>query len=300
MMIRSKAVELYVDGVKTADEISDIYDVSPRTIRRWSTVYRSSGLGGLAPKSTAPKKHGFRTPKQVQQRIILLKKRHPCWGARRIKHQYELPVHWKTAHNIIKQSGLLVRIKAKPQPCKRFQRYHVDSLWQGDTFEFRIKDVGKVYVTGYTDDCSRFRIVSKAYLRKRKEEAVNSLKWALRKGRVPKRIYLDNGKQFIAKVFKAEAKKHGIKLTYGKPHNPRGRGKIERYHRVLYQELISCTTFKSLSHFRRELWKFDQRYNSWRKHEPLGWLTPASIYNNPKYFNKQHKRVIKSGQKYLH
>ena len=155
-------------------------------------------------------------------------------------------------------------------------------------------------MTGFTDDCSRYRVVSKAYLRKRKGEAVNSLQWALRKGRTPKRIYLDNGKQFIAKLFKAEAKKHSIKLTYGKPHNPRGRGKIERYHRVLYQELISCTTFKSLSHFRRELWKFDQRYNNWRKHEPLSWQTPASVYNNPKYFNKSNKDSTKSGQKYLH
>jgi len=128
MMIRSKAVDLYVDGIKTADEISSIYDVSSRTIRRWTTAYKSSGLGGLTPKSTAPKKHGFRTSKQVQQRIIFLKKRHPSWGARRIKHQYNLPVHWKTAHNIIKQSGLLVQIKAKPQPYKRFQRHHVDSL----------------------------------------------------------------------------------------------------------------------------------------------------------------------------
>jgi len=34
-------------------------------------------------------------------------------------------------------------------------------MWQGDTFQFRIQSVGKVYVTGFTDDCSRYRVVSK-------------------------------------------------------------------------------------------------------------------------------------------
>lgn len=115
-----------------------------------------------------------------------------------------------------------------------------------------------MYVTGFTDDCSRYRVVSKAYLRKRKEEAVNALRRALRKGRKPREIYFDNGKQFISKTFKQEAAKQGIKLIYGKPHNPRGRGKIENYHRALYRELICLKEFKSLSHFRRELWRFDR------------------------------------------
>ena len=158
----------------------------------------------------------------------------PPWGARRIKHQFDLPPSWRTVHRVLKKHGLLIRIKTKPQPCKRFRRKHVNSMWQGDTFEFRIHNVGKVYVTGFIDDCSGYRISSKAYLRKRKEESVNALQWALRKGRTPREMYLDNGKQFIANLFKHEVKKHDIKLIYGKPHNPRGRGKIESYHKALY------------------------------------------------------------------
>lgn len=199
-------------------------------------------------------------------------------------------------HRVVKKRGLLVRIKAKPQSCKRFGRYHVDSLWQGDTTQFRIHDVGKVYVTGFTDDCSRFRVRSKAYVNIRAEEAVNALQWALRRGRTPRAIYLDNGKQFISHEFKEAAEKHDIKLIYGKPHNPRARGKIEKYHSALYRELIHTIHFKSLAHFRKELWKFDRKYNYWRKHEALGWQTPASVYHNPKYFNKQ-KHSQKSGQK---
>jgi transposase InsO family protein len=166
-------------------------------------------------------------------------------------------------------------------------------MWQGDTFQFRIRGVGKVYVTGFTDDCSRYRIRSKAYLRKGKEEATNCLGWALKNGRIPREIYLDNGKQFVSKDFKKLARDYGIKLIFGRPYHPRGRGKIEAYHKVLHRELICLKEFSSLPHFRKELWKFDQKYNNWRKQEILGWNTPTSVYNNNKYFNKNRKLLKK-------
>ncbi|MEN6610323.1 MAG: hypothetical protein ABFC24_05730 [Methanoregulaceae archaeon] len=55
-------------------------------------------------------------------------------------------------------------------------------MWQGDTFQFRIRGVGKVYVTGFTDDCSRYRVKSKVYLHNDAASAVNALRWALRAG----------------------------------------------------------------------------------------------------------------------
>jgi transposase InsO family protein len=68
-------------------------------------------------------------------------------------------------------------------------------------------------------------VKSKVYLNK-DASTVNVLQWALRAGRIPREIYLDNGKQF---VFKAEAQKDDIKLIFGRPYNPLGCGKIERY-----------------------------------------------------------------------
>ena len=293
MEIRAKAVILNEEGVYSAVEISRMYNISGRTLRRWKSRHKSGGIDGLKPLKPGPKEAKHKVNTKTEQRIISLKQKYPHWGAKRIKHQFNLPVHWKTTHNVIKRHGLLIRVKAKPQPCKRFARHHVDSMWQGDTFQFRIYDVGKVYVTGFTDDCSRYRIKSKVYLHKGAIESMNCLRWALRNGRIPKQIYLDNGKQFVAKDFKKEAKQYGIKLIFGKPYPPRGRGKIEAYHKALYRELISLKQFKSLSDFRKHLWKFDNQYNNWRKQEILGWNTPASVYNNKKYFNKNRKLLKK-------
>ncbi len=115
--------------------------------------------------------------------------------------QFDLPCSWRTVHRILKKHGLLIRVKVKPQPAgKRFQRRHVDSMWRGDTFQFRIRGVGKVYVTGFTDDCSRYRVKSKVYLLKDATSAVNALCWALRAGRIPVVVLVVEGPEFPFEV----------------------------------------------------------------------------------------------------
>ena len=206
MEIRTKAVVFYEEGIRSAKEIGELYSISERTVRRWAQHHREDPETGLKPKKTGPKRSRRAIPASLEQRIIRLKEKYPAWGARRIKHPFNLPCSWRTVHRILKKHGLLIRIKAKPQPAgKRFQRQHVDSMWQGNTFQFRIRGVGKVYVTGFTDDCSRYRVKSKVYLHKDAASAVNALQWALRAGRIPCEIYLDNGKQFVSKAFKDAA-----------------------------------------------------------------------------------------------
>ncbi len=92
MDIRTKAVLLYTEGLKQASEICSMYGISDRTLRRWTKLYESEGLQGLQPKKTGPKhatKHSI--PYSMEERILKLKQKHPSWGARRIKYQYNLP-----------------------------------------------------------------------------------------------------------------------------------------------------------------------------------------------------------------
>ena len=288
-----RAVLLYVEGAKDVKEISSVMGVSIRTVRRWIRKYRIDGVNGLALHKPGPTQGTGSISGRIRSKIIRLKQKHPSWGARRIKYQYDLPCHWRTVHRVIQSNGMLVRVRPKPQPSKRFQRRNVDSMWQGDTFQFRISGTGKVYVTGFTDDRSRYRVVSKAYLHKSKDEAIDAIRHALKKGRIPRHLYLDNARQFIAKEFREELAKNNIRPVYGRPYHPRGRGKIERYHSILWQELITQIRFSSLSHFRAELRKFDRKYNYWRKNQTLGWKTPASIYNDKRYFGRRVKRKSK-------
>jgi len=224
-----RAVFLYVNRIKRASEIRETYGIPERTLRRWARAYRNRGVHALEPKKRGPKYAPSNSiAKRLEWRILELKQKHPSWGARRIKYQYGLPCHWRTVHDVIKRHGMMIRIKKKPQPKpKHFRRKRVDSMWQGDTFSFRISGVGKVYVTGFLDDCSNYRVTSGVYLHKSTSESLDALQHALAKGRVPREMYLDNGGQFRADEFKTELRKNHIKPIFGKPYNPRGRGKIE-------------------------------------------------------------------------
>ena len=149
----------------------------------------------------------------------------------------------------------MVRPVKKPLPFKRFQRRCVDSLWQADVYKFRIAGVrGHDYVHTVLDDHSRYLVMVRACLRERAREATNNLGWAFKGGRQPKALYVDNGSCFVSKEFREFCAARGISVIYGRPYNPRGRGKLERFHRILTQELVGRGRFRSLGHFRRELY----------------------------------------------
>jgi putative transposase len=172
----------------------------------------------------------------------------------------------------------MVRVVQKPKPFKRFQRRQVDSLWQVDVYKFRIAGVrGHVYVHTVLDDRSRFLVMARAYHRERAREATNILWCAFKSGRQPKAIYVDNGSCFISSEFRRFCEERRIQLIYGRPYNPRGRGKLERFHGTLTQELVGRVHFRSLGHFRRQLYRWRRQYNRVRIHGGIGWRTPAEV-----------------------
>jgi hypothetical protein len=71
------------------------------------------------------------------------------------------------------------------------------------------------------DDRSRFLVMARAYRRERTIEATNNLWWALKKGRTPKAVYVDNGSCFISTGFREYCEARGIQVIYGRPYNPR-------------------------------------------------------------------------------
>jgi transposase InsO family protein len=121
-------------------------------------------------------------------------------------------------------------------------------------------------------------------------ELPRGLWWAFKSGRKPKEIYVDNGSCFISKEFRQFCHDHHIRLIYGRPYNPQGRGKLERFHRILTQELVGRVYFQSLGHFRRELRRWRKGYNHTRLHGAIGWKTPSEVYHDRRLMRKQRVR----------
>jgi putative transposase len=240
---------------------------------------------GLRYESRRPRRSPNRIHGDLVNRILQLRRRHPSWGAMRIHallRRRGVELSWRTVHRVLKRHGFMVRVVRKPVPYKRFQRRLVDSLWQVDVYKFRIAGVrGHIYVHTVLDDRSRYLVMARAYRREQAAEATNNLWWAFKRGRMPKALYVDNGSCFISKEFRRYCEERGLQVIYGRPYHPRGRGKLERFHGVLTQELVGRIRFRSLSHFRRELYAWRRAYNRVRMHGGIGWKTPAEVYNDP-------------------
>lgn len=272
----------YINKRNLTTQLCGEYNVSARTIRRWVKRYRESGVSGLEVESRTPKRQPNKTLRGLEEIIVETKLEKPYYGCRMIKHLLGVPVSHVTVNRILRQHNLGVKVKPKPQECKRFERKHPDSLWQMDIYEFRISSVGKVRVFNIEDDHSRYVCASRIFQRKTAVNAIKTLEAALSNGRTPREIYVDRGKQFISNAFRRLCDESGIKLIVGRPFNPKARGKIEGFHKIAYRELISQVHFRSLEHAQQEIDKFREYYNNRRPQGGIGYIPPARRYNKRK------------------
>lgn len=272
----------YINKRKSTIQLCNEFGITTRTIRRWVKNYRGHGISGLENKPRIPKHQSNKTPQHVEELVVKTKLERPYYGSRMIKYLLDVPVSHVTVNKILKKHSLGVKIKLKPQECKRFERKHPDSMWQMDIYEFRIAKIGKVRLFNIEDDHSRYVCASTIFQRKTAVNAVQTLKNALSNGRTPREIYVDRGKQFISKAFRKICKDNNIKLIIGRPFNPKARGKIEGFHKILWKELISQVHFVDLEHAQKETDKFRGYYNNKRPQGGIGYIPPTKRYNKQK------------------
>src|SRR5579884_3764555 len=130
---RIRVVLLYIDGHTVAEEICAMHGIPLRTFRRWVSAYRNGGIEALKSKKRGPKSGTNSIRAKLELRIIELKQK--------------TSFLWCAADQVSVRPALLLGYcsqsdktpsdahhdQTKPQPSKRFQRKHVDSLWQGDS-----------------------------------------------------------------------------------------------------------------------------------------------------------------------
>lgn len=92
----------------------------------------------------------------------------------------------------------------------------------------------------------------------------------------------DNGPEFGPKTsenksnhpFERLLMEMGVKHRYIRPYRPQTNGKVERFWRTLYEDLVEGTYFESIDQFKQDLYEFLLYYNKLRPHQALGGQTP--------------------------
>jgi len=98
---------------------------------------------------------------------------------------------------------------------------------------------------------------------------------------MPRFIRSDNGPEFISKALRSWEQAEGALMRYTKPGSPWQNGNVESFHDKLRDEFLQMETFVSVAEARVLLEEWRVRYNEFRPHSSLDYMTPAEFAGQP-------------------
>jgi transposase InsO family protein len=298
---RLKVVQLHLQEGYTAVLLSEHFDISASTVKRWATDYRKHGEKGLHPKIKSGSRP--RVPNKVRKQAVAIKRQHPEYGPRRIsdllRRFFLMPASPSTVQRTLSEKGLTKKRPRKPAknaPKPRFfERSRPNQLWQSDIMTFRLAG-RNAYLIGYLDDYSRYITGLGLYRSQTAAHVLETYRRAIAEYGVPKEMLTDNGRQYTnwrgKTRFEKEMKKDRVQHIRSRPHHPMTLGKIERFWKSILNEFLQRAQFDSFEQAVERTAFWVKYYNYKRPHQGIGGLCPAD-----RFFEIQHelKKTLEKG-----
>lgn len=282
---------------------------SPDTICRWVRSYRRRGPSGLEIGSRRPRNvRQPQTPPQVTQRILELREENPGCGREKL-HRLLLTegitISPKSIDRVIarlKARGILREprcLRKSPKPhLRRLRRPHdlsiaePGALVQMDSKHVQLPDGKTVFQFGAIDCFTRKRVVGLAP-NLTSQEGARFLRKAISGFPFPvQAIQSDGGSEFLGEFTKTVAE---LRLThyFNRPYYPQGNGRIERSFRTDDDEFYHVYDLPAdFGGLETALLAWNRRYESWRLHQALGYLTPDQFYQQWLSAQPQRKEAV--------
>lgn len=249
---------------------------SERTIFRYYSNYKKYGFDGLKPKVRCDKGTHPGIQEKVITDILELKKELPTRSAAKIITMLTLAgrleensIHVRTVNRILNQYGYTKDNLTKDRKLYiKHEKDRICAMWQSDVMSaFYIPDGNNgsklAYLIGMIDDHSRRIMHSEFYLDSTLARLEDTLRKAVTKYGATDSIYVDNGKIFVSEQFKLICARLGIRIKFGTPYHPAGRGKIERYWRHVQDSFMSEVKKQPV----KSLSELNDLYFAWKKVE---------------------------------
>jgi len=284
----------YLSKEYTITQLSEMYEVSRKTIYKWIGRYQVEGTSGLLEKSRAPLSHPNATLLEVAREIVAAKLIHRRWGPKKVVAWLEghhPEKQWpavSTASDILKREGL-VRSRRKKrrtppytEPFSECSR--PNAVWSADfKGQFRTGDGKPCYPLTISDNYSRYLLSCRGLNRPTFEETKPWFEKVFKEYGLPEAIRTDNGAPFASVGLGGLSKlsvwfiKLGIKPERIELGHPEQNCRHERMHRSL-KEATANPPKGDLEEQQKAFGEFASEYNCERPHEALGMKTPASLY----------------------
>jgi putative transposase len=283
------------EGVFSVAELCERYGISRKTGYKWLERFESEGPAGLEDRSRAPHSSPSRTPEEIADRVIELRRKHRSWGPKKLisrLRDLHPRIEWpapSTAGGLLKRAGLvkerrLARRLPGSGPTPLTQPEHPNDLWAADfKGQFRTRDAVYCYPLTVSDALSRYVLEVRALESIESGPVHKSFQRLFREYGLPVAIRTDNGTPFASPGLGHLSRlsiwwiRLGIRIQHIAPAHPEQNGSHERMHKTLKAETTRPPQANAKSQQRR-FDAFRSEYNQQRPHEALGQKTPASLY----------------------
>lgn len=284
----------YESELFSMTELCERYGISRQTGHELWRRYQAQGLAGLRDRPRGPKSCPHKTPPEVEQALVSLRRQHPSWGpvtllqwlAREHPH-WPLPAA-STAGAILKRYQLIAPRRARARhrhPGRPYVEMRApNDVWTADfKGEFLTGDHRYCYPLTIADGCSRFVLGCRGQRASAYAGARTSFTAVFRQYGVPLQILTDNGAPFASHAIGGLSRlsvwwiKLGIHPVRIEPGRPQQNGRHERMHRTLKAETTRPPA-ANLAAQQRRFERFRRCYNEERPHRALNGEVPAARY----------------------
>jgi len=194
-----------------------------------------------------------------------------------------ITVNHKKVYRIYCEEGLNLRRK---RPRRRVAAAHrvlqpvatqIDECWSMDFVADSLFNGRRFRALTIVDNFSRESLAILPAQSIKGDDVIRVFKRLKGMGRIPKRIKVDNGSEFISKVMDKWAYQHRIVLDFSRPGKPVDNALIESFNGSFRDECLNVHWFVSLADAEEKIeeWRID--YNERRPHSSLGDRTPKEF-----------------------
>ena len=259
------------------------FGVGRASFYRWRHALRLQGEAGLAGKRSVPHNHPNKTPTEVAEKVLHLRRKYHL-GPQRIvwylERYHGLRISDAGVYRILKRNGLnrlprgtRVRKIHTMRYNKQVPGHHIQMDVKFLSFIGNNGEKVRRFQFTAIDDATRVRAL-KIYDRHTQANAIDFVDYVI--GKFPfriKEIRTDNGHEFQAR-FHWHVEDKGIRHAYIKPSSPQLNGKVERSHRSDSQEFYQLLTYKGDVDLEAKLAEWERFYNLARPHGAHAGKTP--------------------------
>jgi putative transposase len=285
---RAEFIRLALREGANRRELCRRFGISPAVGYKWLARWQA-GERDLSNRARRPCSSPLRTHIELERRIVSVRKAHPAWGARKIARWLERagtpPPAVSTVHEILRRHGEIVPPAGGEHASLRFEKEAPNLLWQMDFKGWiTLSDGVRCHPLTVVDDHSRFAVCLSACTDQQAVTVQQRLEGVFRRYGLPDAVFVDNGTPWGDSTgaswtrFGVWLLKLGVGIVHSRPYHPQSRGKNERFHRTLKDEVLAFRRFRDLNQLQRAFNRWRSIYNFERPHEAIGQNVPADRY----------------------